>query len=62
MEEFLKQCSFPPNVSKGIVEDIFDETDVVEYESGEDFTSKRRGKIKEWDFTEARYSKLQPKN
>ena len=62
VEEFLKRCPFLLNVLGGIVQDIFGEIGLPEYESEEDFTSKRREKIIEWDSTKAHYSKFQPEN
>ena len=61
-EEFLKKCPFPPNILRGIVEYLFGETGLIECESEEDFTSKMREKIIEWDSTEVCYSKLHLKN
>lgn len=51
MEEFLKKCPFPPNVSIGIVEDIFGETDLIECGSEENYTRKMREKIIKWRST-----------
>ena len=45
VEEFLKRCPFLLNVLGGIVQDIFGEIGLPEYESEEDFTSKRRKKL-----------------
>ena len=62
VKEFLKKCPFHPNVSRGIVEDIFGESGLGECESEQDFTSKLRQKFIKWDSTEALYSKLHPQN
>ena len=48
VEEFPKKCPFPPNVSIGIVEDIFGETDLTECESEENYTRKMREEIIKW--------------
>ena len=62
VEECLKRCPFLLNVLGGIVEDIFGKIGLPEYESEENFTSKRREKNIEWDSTKAHYSKFQPEN